>query len=100
MGRTIVWILVLGTHSAFSQGAGIWERRAPYPVTSTEVSVPQSIGWYTSFADSRRKAPGLPGVYQVNAVIPQDVPTGDRVPVTIQVNEQGLRSNTVTIAIE
>ena len=45
-------------------------------------------------------APGLPGVYQVNAVIPQDVPTGDRVPATIQVNEQGLRSNTVTIAIQ
>jgi len=45
-------------------------------------------------------APGLPGVYQVNAVVPQDVPTGDRVPVTIQVNEQGLRSNAVTIAIQ
>jgi len=38
MGRTIVWILVLGTHSAFSQGSGIWERRAPYPLASTEVS--------------------------------------------------------------
>jgi uncharacterized protein (TIGR03437 family) len=45
-------------------------------------------------------APGLPGVYQVNAVVPQDVPTGERVPVTIQVNEQGLRSNAVTIAIQ
>jgi hypothetical protein len=31
MGRTIVWILVLGTHSAFGQGSGIWEERAPYP---------------------------------------------------------------------
>jgi uncharacterized protein (TIGR03437 family) len=45
-------------------------------------------------------APGLPGVYQVNAVVPQDAPTGDRVPLTIQVNEQGLPSNTVTIAVQ
>lgn len=45
-------------------------------------------------------APGLPGVYQVNALVSQDSPTGDRVPVTIQVNEQGLRSNAVTIAIQ
>jgi hypothetical protein len=35
----------------------------------------------------------------VNALIPQDAPTGDRVPLTIQVNEQGLRSKTVTIAV-
>ena len=45
-------------------------------------------------------APGLPGVYQVNALVPQDAATGDRVPVTIQVNEQGLRSNVVTIAVQ
>ena len=45
-------------------------------------------------------APGLPGVYQVNAVVPQDAPAGDRVPLTVQVNEQGLRSNTVMIAVQ
>jgi uncharacterized protein (TIGR03437 family) len=45
-------------------------------------------------------APGLPGVYQVNALIPDDATTGDRVPVTVQINEQGLLSNTVTIAVQ
>src|SRR5262245_17948402 len=45
-------------------------------------------------------APGLPGVYQVNVLIPQGVSTGERVPLTIQVNEQGLLSNTVTIAVQ
>src|SRR4051812_23266667 len=38
MTRTIVSICVLITRLAFSQGSGIWERRAPYPVASTEVS--------------------------------------------------------------
>ncbi len=45
-------------------------------------------------------APGLVGVYQVNARVPENSPTGDRVPVFIQVNEQGLRSNVVMIAIQ
>jgi hypothetical protein len=33
-------------------------------------------------------------------VVPQDAPASDRVPLTIQVNEQGLRSNTVIIAVQ
>jgi uncharacterized protein (TIGR03437 family) len=45
-------------------------------------------------------APGLAGVYQVNARIPDNAPAGDRVPVMIQVNEKGLRSNAATIAIQ
>jgi len=45
-------------------------------------------------------APGLVGVYQVNARIPQEAPTGDRVPLSIRVNEQGIASNTPTIAIQ
>jgi uncharacterized protein (TIGR03437 family) len=45
-------------------------------------------------------APGMAGVYQVNARIPDNAPAGDRVPVMIQVNEQGLRSNSATIAIQ
>jgi uncharacterized protein (TIGR03437 family) len=44
-------------------------------------------------------APGLPGVYQINALVPLDAPTGDRAPLTIRVNPQGVRSNPVTIAI-
>jgi uncharacterized protein (TIGR03437 family) len=44
-------------------------------------------------------APGLAGVYQVNARVPEDAPTGDRVPITIRVNEQGMVSNTAVMAI-
>jgi uncharacterized protein (TIGR03437 family) len=43
-------------------------------------------------------APGLVGMYQVNAEIPADAPTGDAVPLTITVG--GMRSNEVTIAIQ
>ena len=32
------WMLALVAQPAFSQGAGVWDRRAPYPVASTEVS--------------------------------------------------------------
>jgi uncharacterized protein (TIGR03437 family) len=45
-------------------------------------------------------APGLAGVYQINAQIADTAPLGDRIPVTIQVGEQGTSSNTATIAIE
>jgi uncharacterized protein (TIGR03437 family) len=45
-------------------------------------------------------APGLAGVYQVNARIPEDAPFGDRVPLSIQVNESGLTSNRATIAVQ
>jgi uncharacterized protein (TIGR03437 family) len=45
-------------------------------------------------------APGLAGVYQINARIPEDTAAGDRIPVTIQVGEQGLRSPPVTIAVD
>src|SRR5438445_10250819 len=39
MGRMLVpCILALIVRPAFSQGAGVWEKRAPYPVASTEVS--------------------------------------------------------------
>jgi uncharacterized protein (TIGR03437 family) len=44
-------------------------------------------------------APGLVGVYQVNARVPEEAPAGDHVPVTLRVGEQGLLSNTATIAI-
>jgi uncharacterized protein (TIGR03437 family) len=45
-------------------------------------------------------APGLVGVYQVNALIPASAPAGDRVPIAIQVGEPGLPSNAAVIAIQ
>jgi hexosaminidase len=43
-------------------------------------------------------APGLAGVYQVNALVPAGSATGNAVPVTISMG--GIASNTVTIAVQ
>ena len=43
-------------------------------------------------------APGFPGEYQVNAVIPAGTPPGPAVPLEIQIG--GQRSNAVTIAVQ
>ena len=42
--------------------------------------------------------PGSAGLYQVNAVIPQDTPFGDQVP--IQLNVGGLDSPAVTMSVQ
>ena len=42
-------------------------------------------------------APGLAGVFQVNAVVPDTAPSGDAVPLIVTMND--VPSNTVTIAI-
>lgn len=44
-------------------------------------------------------APGLAGVYQVNAQVPMTAPVGAAVPVTIRMGEDGRVSNTVTMAV-
>ncbi len=43
-------------------------------------------------------APGVAGLYQINVTVPSGAPTGDSVPVTIQI--AGATSNTVTMAIQ
>ena len=45
-------------------------------------------------------APRLAGVYQINARIPQQAPAGDRVPLSVSVNERGRVSNMATIAVQ
>lgn len=45
-------------------------------------------------------APGLAGVYQVNAVIPAGAPVGARVAVQLRVGETGPASNSVTMGVE
>jgi uncharacterized protein (TIGR03437 family) len=44
-------------------------------------------------------APGLPGVYQINARVPAGAATGIAVPVRIGLGAADLRSNTVTMAV-
>jgi uncharacterized protein (TIGR03437 family) len=73
---------------------------SPEPLSRTIGSTIVMIGTSRATVLYSGLAPGLPGVYQVNALIPDDATTGDRVPVTVQINEQGLLSNTVTIAVQ
>ncbi len=42
-------------------------------------------------------APGYVGLYQINAVVPPDAPTGDIVPLTVRMGSE--TSNTVTLAV-
>jgi len=44
-------------------------------------------------------APGLAGVYQVNATVPNQSAQGIAVPVSLRLPDRGLRSNTVTMAV-
>jgi uncharacterized protein (TIGR03437 family) len=57
-----------------------------------------TIGGIPSTASFSGLAPGFPGLYQVNAQVPAEAPTGDAVPVMIGIG--GTNSNTVTIAVQ
>ena len=64
--------------------------RVTNPVTVTMGGLPAQV----QFAGL---TPGAPGVYQINAMVPAGVQTGDAVPVVV--TSAGLSSNTVTMAI-
>jgi minor extracellular serine protease Vpr len=85
---------------AVSNPPGFGNAGSAAPLSRTLGDTTAEIGTTRATVLYSGMAPGLPGVYQVNALVPQDSPTGDRVPVTIRVNEQGLRSPAVTIAIQ
>ena len=76
------------TVAAGEPGAG---EAVSTPVTATIGGVPASV----SFAGL---APGFVGLYQVNVVVPGGVEAGPAVPLVITQN--GIASNTVTIAVE
>jgi uncharacterized protein (TIGR03437 family) len=91
----------------YATGLGVVSNPPPFGNAGSANPLSRTLGDTIAIIGSSRAtvlysglAPGLPGLYQVNAVIPQDAPTGDRVPITLQVNEQGLPSNTVIIAIQ
>jgi uncharacterized protein (TIGR03437 family) len=73
---------------------------APSPVpAATTVNQPTvQIGGATAHVLFSGLTPGLAGLYQINAVVPQGSTTGNSVPVTITV--AGQTSNTVTMAIQ
>lgn len=57
-----------------------------------------TIGGAGATASFSGLSPGFVGLYQVNAQVPEDVPTGDAVPVILTIG--GVTSNTVTIAVQ
>jgi len=68
---------------------------SPFAETTTNPTV--VIGGALAGVRFSGLAPGLVGVYQVNAVVPYGSATGDSVPVTIAIG--GITSNTVTITV-
>jgi uncharacterized protein (TIGR03437 family) len=67
------------------------------PPLSTMASPEVTIGGAAAEVLFAGLAPGLAGVYQVNAAVPPGAPAGPEVPVSLRVS--GTVSNTVTIAI-
>jgi uncharacterized protein (TIGR03437 family) len=62
-----------------------------------KLPVSVTIGAQSAAVSFAGLAPGLAGVYQVNALVPAGVTPGDEVPVVI--TQGGAQSNTVTIAV-
>lgn len=69
------------------------------PLSQTNGTTIVTIGFSRAEVIFSGLAPGLAGVYQVNAKVPSDAPLGAQVPVTVNVNEQGLLSSVVMMAI-
>jgi uncharacterized protein (TIGR03437 family) len=96
-GSTIIQIYCTGLGPVNHQPAsGAVARSNPLSDTITAPSV--FIGGVSASVLFSGLAPGLVGVYQVNALVPASVPTGDGVPVFLSMS--GVTSNTVTVAIQ
>jgi uncharacterized protein (TIGR03437 family) len=67
------------------------------PPALVKLPVSVTIGGQPATVSFAGLAPGLAGVYQVNALVPAGVTPGDEVPVVI--TQGGAQSNTVTIAV-
>ncbi len=67
------------------------------PLSTTDNPVSATIGGMPATVVFSGLTPGVPGVYQVNAIVPSGIATGDAVPVTVTV--AGQTSPTVTMAV-
>ena len=91
----IIYLTGLGT-VAPGVTAGVAAPSGPLAVTTTPVSV--YIGGSQLFTLWSGLAPGLVGVYQVNALVPfHSVPTGSNIPFTVV---QGSAQTTVKVRVE
>ena len=68
----------------------------PAPLTTTQPTV--TIGGVEAPIQFSGLSPGLVGLYQVNARVPEDAPRGEAVPLALTIG--GVKSNTVTVAVE
>ncbi|HXJ40577.1 MAG TPA: hypothetical protein VNH18_14960, partial [Bryobacteraceae bacterium] len=68
------------------------------PLARTSATPTVSIGGSVATVSYAGLAPGLVGLYQVNAIVPGAISVGAGVPVVITIG--GVVSNTVTIAVQ
>ena len=94
--RSLVTIYCTGLGAVTNQPpTGSPTPLSPLAETATHPTV--VIGGVLASVQFSGLAPGLVGVYQVNAVVPYNSAIGDTVPVAISIG--GITSNTVTIAV-
>jgi adhesin/invasin len=67
------------------------------PLSTTVNQVTVTIGGQAAFVAFSGLTPGYAGLYQINAVVPSGIATGDAVPVVLSV--AGQTSPAVTIAV-
>jgi len=98
-GVTYILIYCTGLGAVSNQPAdGLPAPSSGIPLSETTVTPTVTIGGVPVVPIFSGLAPGWPGLYQVNALVPASSTTGDAVPVTISMF--GVTSNTVTIAVQ
>lgn len=96
-GTTIILIYCTGLGAVTNQPlTGSPGPRSPLAETKTTPTV--TIGGVTETASFSGLAPSFVGLYQVNALVPAGVASGNAVPVTITIGN--VTSNTVTIPVQ
>lgn len=94
-GTLVIYCTGLGTVSN-TPATGTAALSSPLSLTLATASV--QIGNVPATVTFSGLAPGLVGVYQVNAVVPPDAPKGPSVPLVLSIG--GVVSNTVTLAVQ
>jgi len=95
-GATIVLIYATGLGAVTNQPASGGPSPAD-PLARTTTTPAVMIGGAPAAVQFSGLAPGLVGVYQVNALVPAASSTGNSVPVSVSIG--GVSSNSVTIAV-
>jgi uncharacterized protein (TIGR03437 family) len=81
-----------------SLAAGVPAPASGSPLVFTQVQPTATIGGANAVVQFSGMAPGLVGVWQINAVVPQSVTPGGTV--TLSISAGGIQSNQVSIAVK